>query len=315
MTIWYPDVSNHEGAMPLASGTVACFAKASEGTGYADPFYAHFKAEAARVGALFGAYHFLKQGNAAAQARFAFSIVGPGVPMMIDFEPEYDANGNPVSLPTIADAIGFRDTYRQLGGLVRLNYLPRWYWQQLGSPSLAPLADLVLVASDYTTYSDTGPGWAPYGPGEPEPGVWQYTDKLPYSGQQVDFNAFRGTIEEFSALLHGGDMPLTTADAQLVANTLLDTPIQRQGHNSAGQPLTGEVSLRTILAWMDAGGQHTQDAIAAVGAAVAKLAQPAAPSVTVDAAQLAAALVGNAEFVAAIAHAIGVELHHDTPAT
>ena len=141
MTIAYPDLSNHNGSMPLQAGTVACFAKSSEGTGYRDDYYPHFKAEAGRVGALFGAYHFLREGNGAAQARFAYSIVGPGVPMMIDFEPEYDQNGNPISLPSVADAIAFRDTYRSLGGLVRLNYLPRWYWAgHLGSPSLAPLA-------------------------------------------------------------------------------------------------------------------------------------------------------------------------------
>lgn len=49
MTIWYPDVSNHEGAMPLQAGTVAVCAKASEGVGYTDAFYGHYKAEAGRV--------------------------------------------------------------------------------------------------------------------------------------------------------------------------------------------------------------------------------------------------------------------------
>lgn len=200
MTIAYPDVSNHNGGMPLQDGTVACFAKSSEGTGYRDAYYGHFKAEAERVGALFGAYHFLTQGDGAGQARFAYSIVGPAVPMMIDFEPEYDAAGNPLSLPSLADAVAFRDTYRSLGGLVRLNYLPRWYWSgHLGSPSLAPLADLALVSSGYTAYSDTGPGWAPYG--GLTPAVWQYTDALPYSGQKVDFNAYRGTVDQFRALL------------------------------------------------------------------------------------------------------------------
>lgn len=200
MTISYPDVSNHNGDMPLQAGTVACFAKSSEGTGYRDPYYLHYKSEAQRVGALFGAYHFLRQGDGAGQARFAYSIVGPGVPMMIDFEPEYDQNGNPISLPSLADAIAFRDTYRALGGLVRVNYLPRWYWAgHLGSPSLSYLADLALVSSDYEAYSDAGPGWAPYG--GLTPAIWQWTDKQPYSGQQVDFNAFRGTVDQFRVLL------------------------------------------------------------------------------------------------------------------
>lgn len=304
MTIWYPDLSNHEGAMALEAGTVAACAKASEGTGYADPFYEHYKAEAARVGALFFGYHFLHAGNAAAQALWCFQHVGAGVPVMVDVEPTAG------SAPTVADVLIFTAEFRRLGGIVSLAYLPRWYWQQLGSPSLVPLADaeLGLVSSSYTAYSDAGPGWAEYG--GVTPSVWQYTDAFGYSGQQVDFNAYKGTIDQFKALLLGGDMPLTVADAELVANTLLDTPVPRAGHNSAGKALTGTVTLRSVLAWLDAGGQRTDDAVAAVGAAVAKLAAPA-----VDATELAAALVGNAEFVAAIAHAIGVELHHDTPAS
>lgn len=200
MTVSYPDVSNYNGPMPLQAGTVACFAKSSEGTGFRDAQYAHFKAEAARVGALFGAYHFLLQGNGAGQARWAFSIVGRGVPMMIDFEPEYDAAGNPTSLPSIADAVAFRDAYRALGGLCTVNYLPHWYWSgHLGSPSLAPLKDLALVASGYTAYSDTAAQWAPYG--GVAPAIWQWTDAQPYSGQKVDFNAFRGTVDELRSLL------------------------------------------------------------------------------------------------------------------
>lgn len=276
MTIYYPDVSNHNGGMPLESGTVACFAKSSEGTGYRDAYYEHYKAEAARVGALFGAYHFLTQGNGAAQARFAYSIVGPDIPMMIDFEPEYDASGNPTSQPTIADAVAFRDTYRSLGGLVTANYLPRWYWSgHLGSPSLAPLADLALVSSGYTTYSDTGPGWQPYG--GLTPAVWQYTDALPYSGQKVDFNAYRGTVDQFAALLGlaGADMDATQANQlQQIYNAVF------YGGDSMGQAAPGEAS-NGIADTLDFLGKQAaaQTALAgkldALAAQVGKLTAPA----------------------------------------
>ena len=195
MTIWYPDVSNHEGAMALEAGTVAVIAKATEGTGYVDPFFEHFKSEAARVGAMFGGYHFLHAGNGAGQARFCFQHVGPGVPVMIDLEPTTG------SMPTVQDGLDFAAEFRALGGICSLVYLPHWYWQQLGSPSLLPLAlaDLGLVSSGYTAYSDSGPGWTPYG--GVTPAVWQYTDALAYSGQSVDFNAYRGTIDQFKTLL------------------------------------------------------------------------------------------------------------------
>ena len=39
-----------------------------------------------------------------------------------------------------------------------LLYLPKWYWQSLGSPSLAPLIELglLLVSSNYTTSQQLG---------------------------------------------------------------------------------------------------------------------------------------------------------------
>lgn len=325
MTISYPDVSNHNGGMPLQAGTVACFAKASEGTGYADPFYTHFKAEAARVGAVFGAYHFLRQGNGAGQARYCFGIVGRDVPLMLDFEPEYDAAGNPVSRPTLADAVAFRDAYRALGGSIRLNYLPKWYWQELGSPSLAPLADLGLVASEYIGYSDSGPGWAPYG--GLTPAVWQYTDKLAYSGQQVDFNAFRGTLDQFRSLLGlttnpGVDMAALESDDpnflaaiwRLKAAVDLDPAVQ--GGPTKGEKNALAALLGAIAADVAALKAQSATELADLTTISAEVGQIQAPEVTQDAlnAAVKAALLDPA-VLKAIAHAGAVELHNDTPAS
>lgn len=314
MTTAFPDVSNHNGAMPLKDGTAACLAKSSEGTGYRDAYYPHYKAEAQRVGALFGAYHFLTAGNAAAQARFAYSIVGPHVPMMIDFEPEYDASGNPLSLPSLTDAVTFRDTYRSLGGLIRLYYLPRWYWAaHLGSPSLAPLADLALVSSDYTGYSDTGPGWDGYGGAQPA--IWQYTDKLPYSGQLVDFNAHRGTVSDLAALLGltGGTMTLTTAQEQQLLN---DTHNVYQalfyGGTSCGLTPPGKQD-NSLLSKLD----YLVAATAGYGQPLdAKtLAASVQAAITQDALNTAVkAALSDPAVLKAIAHAGAVEVHDDTPA-
>jgi len=202
-TIWYPDVSNHQGNMALEAGTVAVCAKVSEGTGYADPYYNHFKSEAHRVGAVFFGYHFLHGGNGAAQARFCFGLTGSGVNVMVDSEPIQDPTGKFISKPTLQDVLDFAHEYRSLGGLCTLDYLPAWYHLDLGEPSLDPLtsAGLHLVSSDYEHYTDFGPGWKPYYTGAPVPAVWQYTQSFPYSGQPVDFNAYRGTVEQFKQLL------------------------------------------------------------------------------------------------------------------
>lgn len=195
-TIFGPDVSNYQGGLRIQPATVLLFAKCSEGTGYRDPTYTGFKSQAAAVGAVFMAYHFLRGGSAAAQADLAFSVVGKATPLMLDVE----ANG-----ATVSDVVAFRTRYRQLGGNLRAVYLPRWYWQNIGSPSLAPLDGLLLVSSAYTPYSDSGAGWAPYGGMTPK--IWQFTDSFSYGGMRVDFNAYRGTVDQLKADLGLGAAP------------------------------------------------------------------------------------------------------------
>lgn len=202
MTIFYPDISSYEAGLTIQPGTVAVVAKATEGTYYQDANYADFQAQAARVGAVFSAYHFLTAGNGAAQADYCHAIVG-ATPVMLDVEP----TGN--SRPTVADCAAFIARMRQLGGRVWGCYYPRWYWQQTGG-DLGSLG-VALVASGYPGgYSDTDPNWQPYGGAAPA--VWQYTDKQSYGGKSVDFNAFRGTTAELAALINGTSNPSTGGD-------------------------------------------------------------------------------------------------------
>ena len=164
--------------------------KATEGTDYTNPDYSPAKIRAKDAGAFFCAYHFLQEGNGAAQADHAFSVVG-STPLMLDVETE-TLNGV-TSNPTVTDVVNFVSQYRALGGIINLLYLPKWYWADLGSPSLAPLIELglLLVSSDYTSYSDSGPGWESYGGMTPV--IWQYTDGATLNGVVgVDFNAYRG---------------------------------------------------------------------------------------------------------------------------
>lgn len=314
MTIAYPDVSNYEGNMLLEALTVAVCAKASEGTTYTDPYYAHFKAEAERVGAVFFAYHFLHAGNGAAQARHCFSVTGPGVNVMIDHEPTTGSN------PSVQDAIDFATEYRALGGLCTLDYLPRWYWQQLGSPSLAPLAQagLSLVASNYTGYSDDGPGWAPYGGLTPV--IWQWTDALAYSGQRVDFNAYRGGVDQLRALL--GYTAPATAPTRTQEDTMLI--LREQGSDSVygldGGVLWGIADEPSLQSYIDAGVPQATVTTSELARIQAARPTGATASVTVDASQLATALasaLSDAGLLgrvgAAIAHGEAVQEHNDTP--
>jgi hypothetical protein len=191
MTLFYPDVSNNNGRLTLAAGTVAVSAKATESTDYTDPDYAWYRAEAARVGAIFVPYHFLHAGNGAAQADFHHSVVG-SVGIMLDVEPTGDSS------PTVADVAAFKARFEALGGRVVLNYFPQWHWEQVGG-DLGAL-NIPLVASSYGAYSDSSAAWDGYGGGVAA--VWQYTDAFEYAGGSVDFNAYRGTVSQFALLVN-----------------------------------------------------------------------------------------------------------------
>jgi hypothetical protein len=110
----------------------------------------------------------------------------------------------------------------------------------------------------------------------------------------------------------GTEMALVASDIQAVAaatvKLLLGTSLPRAG---AGE--TGTTTPAALAEWADSGVQGTRGLIAAVGtqvtalqAAVAKLAQPA-----VDPDELAAALAGDAAFVAAIATAVVAQIGDD----
>jgi GH25 family lysozyme M1 (1,4-beta-N-acetylmuramidase) len=201
MTIYYPDISGYNAGISLAGAPAVCI-KVTEGASFANPDYFSALGRAHDAGAYPFAYHFLHQGNATGQASWAHQHAG-STPLMLDFEPTGASN------PLVSDATAFIDEYRKLGGVIHLNYFPHWYWQQIGSPSMQPFLsrNVFLVSSDYTAYTDepTGAGWQPYG-GQ-YPSIWQYTDTQQFNGQTVDFNAYRGTLDQLKAMVGGGSQP------------------------------------------------------------------------------------------------------------
>jgi len=243
MTIFFPDISSYEAGLIIQPGTVAVIAKATEGTYYRDAQYANFKAQAAHVGAVFSAYHFLKAGNGAGQADYCHAMVG-STPVMLDVETEG------TSKPTVADCADFISRMRALGGSVWGAYFPQWYWQQVGG-NLASLG-VAVVASNYTAYSDTGPGWAPYG--GVSPALWQYTDKQPYGGQTIDFNAYKGTVQQLAALINGTSAPAPTSGGSIVGT--IPASIGQFYPEIAGQFPGGQTfDNDTALIWADGGAR------------------------------------------------------------
>jgi len=191
MTIHFPDLSHFK--TPPLDGAVALITKATQGTSFVDATYAPYKADAGRQGIPFAGYHWVDTSDLGAQAALAWRVMG-GVPCM------WDAEANGATVPRLLD---LTDRFRALGGNPRMVYLPHWWWQDhLGSPDLRPLHDagLALVSSAYprSGYTEQGVGWLPYG--GVYPAIWQYTDAHPFNGQAVDFNAFKGTVDDLRVL-------------------------------------------------------------------------------------------------------------------
>jgi peptidoglycan hydrolase-like protein with peptidoglycan-binding domain len=212
MTTFGPDLASYEQGEDITKlpNTGFVIAKATESNGYVDPAYESWRAAAKATGMLFIPYHFLVQGvSAAAQAaQLAAHIGDKSLPVMLDVETEGS------SKPTLADILAFIDAAAALGIRVKLVYLPRWYWAQIGSPDLTPLKQrgVGLVSSAYprsasagtvATYTadggDAGEGWAAYG--NVAPVLWQFADDDPLGGKKDDINAFRGTAQDFAAWL------------------------------------------------------------------------------------------------------------------
>lgn len=283
MTIFYPDVSHFDAGLRLQPGTPIVVAKCTQATSIADSAYQDFKTQAHSIGAVFLGYHWLNHGNIEAQAKWCQDHNGD-TPLMIDAE---DVAGNTgYSGPlTVSDIVGFTNAYRALGGNVALLYLPHWYWQgNMGSPDLVACnsAELHLVASAYRSYSDSA--W-PSGYGGMLPVVWQYTDAQQYGAFKVDFNAYKGTVDQFTAMIGGLDMAtLNDINNKLdrlwtFFNILINDSDKGNPDGKSGIPINQEI--RTILSDVSSFGGLTDadrkaiaDLTAAVNALNSRLATP-----------------------------------------
>lgn len=210
MTIFFPDVSHYNDPLNL-SGVPFVWAKATEGTTFTDPAYHSFVVQAQTRRIPYGAYHFLRAADPMGQARHALAVVGEGVPLFVDVE---RATGDPAR-PTVSTVTSFVTEYRRVGGTCHMVYLPVEYWRDvLGSPDLRPLskAGVFFINAWYTTYSNNGPGWGTYG--GIQPAQWQYTSGHMLNGKAVDWNAYRGTLDEYLTMINGGSVMAGLTDAE-----------------------------------------------------------------------------------------------------
>lgn len=257
------DISHHQDlALDLAQcrreGIEFVFIKSSEGSTFVDPEFAANLAEARNAGLLSAAYHYLRSSApASAQVDLIRRTVPRGVPVIPDVE-------------TGSGAIGlvreFVARLKEAGYPVPLLYMPRWYWQQIGSPPLAGLPPLWSSRYPDNVVGSIADEWADVpstywnGYGGLEVAVLQFTSSAAIAGHQpLDANAYRGTRQQLAALLGGEENDMTPDE-------LLDYQIPR-----VGSALGGVTSLRAVLSNWDRAIELEQGRDKALTAAVAAL--------------------------------------------
>lgn len=201
------DISHHQDkALSLAQarrdGCELAILKAGEGATFVDPDFHPNLAEARAAGQLVAAYWYQRSSATAAQHVAKIKNV---VPRDVAIIPDVEANSGGIGLT--------RDLVAQLraaGYRVPLLYLPRWYWQQIGSPPLTGLPPLWssrypdnvvgLLAAEWAAVPASY--WTGYG--GLDVALLQFTSSARIAGfQPLDASAFRGDRTQLAALLGG----------------------------------------------------------------------------------------------------------------
>ncbi|GGM75447.1 hypothetical protein GCM10012275_52640 [Longimycelium tulufanense] len=210
------DVSNHQRHFDFhrarAEGYDFAILKCSEGSTFRDGmFHTHLR-NARAAGIMVAAYHYQRSAPASAQADLIVSMVPREVSVAVDVEEGSGGVNITRALITELQHRGYR---------VPLLYLPRWYWDRLGRPSLAGLPP--LWASWYpdntVRHGETGLALIPEhvwnGYGGLDVVLLQFTSSgavADHPQGRIDLNAYRGSHEQCAVLLGGTDDMFTDDD-------------------------------------------------------------------------------------------------------
>ena len=205
---WLVDISNWQGNINIAQiareGYSACVCKATEGTTYKDPKFDRNIAEIKKTRMIPGAYHYLRDGDGAAQARaFHDRVKKHGGPngWLIQLDCESDGN--------VAEMTAWAKEWKRLTrNHPFLIYSGAWWWPRTKGFRGAGLTPY-LWHSHYV--NGTGYGsvlyqkvpagwWKPGYGGWNEATVLQFSSSGSVAGQKIDVNAFRGTVDQLKKL-------------------------------------------------------------------------------------------------------------------
>lgn len=256
------DISHHQDlGLDLAQcrreGIEFVFIKSSEGGTFVDSEFRANLHEARDAGMLVAAYHYLRSNaSAAAQVANVQAVVPRDVPVI----PDVEANSGGVGLVR-----EFVDLLRAVGYHVPFTYLPRWYWTQLGQPSLAGLPPLWssrypdnVVGSIADEFADVPVRyWAGYG--GLDVAVLQFTSSVRIAGHvPLDANAYRGTRDQLAALLGYTTLEEDHPVKNLILAQKKDSPEVWVGDGLTRRHVADERELEGLKYWIaQKGGDPT----------------------------------------------------------
>ncbi|GIG57404.1 hypothetical protein Lfu02_17760 [Longispora fulva] len=210
MVTWLVDISNWQGDISIeqiaSEGYSACVCKATEGRDYKDPWFDTYIPRVIASGMIPGAYHYLRAGDGAGQAReFYNRIAAHGGPNGWLIQLDCESDGGADEMRAWAD-----EWNRLSGNHPFLIYSGAWWWDShTGGYRGADLTPYVW----HSRYVD-GAGfgsvlyenvpddwWTPGYGGWNTATVLQFSSHGRVAGQDIDVNAFLGSVDDLRALV------------------------------------------------------------------------------------------------------------------
>ena len=222
MTLFLVDISSYQAGINIAQvareGFVAAACKATEGVGFRDPQFDTFIPQVQAAGMIPGAYHYLRAGDGAEQARQFLARVrdhgGPGG-WLIQLDCESDGYGREMAA-WAAEWVRLTDNHPFL------IYSAAFWWPRTGGFRGADLTPYLwhahYVSGGGTAsqlYGQVPPVWfTPGYGGWPSATFLQFTDSAQVAGRSIDASAFLGTLDQLKALTGGVDVAIDETDFQ-----------------------------------------------------------------------------------------------------
>jgi GH25 family lysozyme M1 (1,4-beta-N-acetylmuramidase) len=260
-----PDVASYQHpsgrsinwASVYAAGKRFVFVKATEGTGYRNPYFAGDWSGSHAAGLMHGAYHFarpsVRAGSAAAQARAFVATAGKSrskgdLPPTLDLE--VSGGLGPANL--ISWTNQWLNTVQRLTGRKAMIYSYPYFWSH-NMRGTTTFRDHRLWGASYgsrpTTFGGAWKTWT----------FWQYSSTSTVSGIRAksDMNTFHGTVAQLRAL---ANMDSTTAPTTTTAPTATVPTAPKPPASPTGTATSIHVPT-TANAWQsfDISGQLTRN--------------------------------------------------------